>query len=91
MVFKIQNQKKPNKLAYQLTEEMAASFHESFSGDYNMIVEEFEFYQQLPPKMQSELVEYIFPEVMLKFQHLFNFCEKGFRNELLVQMYSRRV
>jgi hypothetical protein len=39
---------------------MYDSFKESFSRDHNMIVEEFDFYQQLPPKVQSELVEHTF-------------------------------
>lgn len=69
---------------------MQASFIESFSADHNMIVEEFEFYQQLPPKMQNELVDQIFQEILKKFSHFFAYTDVGFRNELIVQMYSRR-
>lgn len=40
--------------------------------------------------MQTQLVEFLFADFMHKFQ-IFAACEKGFRNELIIQMYSRRV
>ena len=56
-----------------------------------MIIEEAPFYQRLTPKMQSELIEYLFSDYVKKFSHIFAFCEDGFRNELIIQMYSRRL
>ena len=44
MVFKIQAQQKPCLLPTHLTMAMYESFKESFSNDFNMIVEEFNFY-----------------------------------------------
>lgn len=41
MVFKIQQQQRPDKLNVGLTTEMYESFVLSFSQDHNMIVEEF--------------------------------------------------
>lgn len=41
MIFKIQAQKKPEKLDFGLTQKMYNSFKISFSSDFNMIVEEF--------------------------------------------------
>ena len=73
-----------------LTDRMIESFHESFSSDINMIVEEFDFYQQLPPKMQTELIEYLFYDMLDRFKHMFSFCEEGFRNELIILMFSRK-
>ena len=49
-----------------------------------MIVEEFEFYQQLSPKMQTELVEFLFSDTINKFWSNFQFFEKGFRNECII-------
>ena len=37
---------------------------EAFNNDYNMIIEEFDFYEQLSPKMQSELVEFLFNDTV---------------------------
>ena len=36
--------------------------------------------------MQSDLIEQIFTPFIEQSSHLFNFCEKGFRNELIVSM-----
>ena len=41
--------------------------------------------------MQTELIEFLFSDFITKFNSMFDFCEKGFRNELIIQMYSRRV
>ena len=71
-------------LKESLTDRMIEAFYESFSCDINMIVEEFDFYQQLPPKMQTELVSYLFYDMLNRFKHMFSFCEEGFRNELII-------
>lgn len=49
-----------------------------------MIIEEFDFYQQLPPKAQSELVDFLYKDTLNMFKSIFDFCEIGFRNELIV-------
>ena len=84
LVFKVQQQMRPALMKRSLTDKIEDSFLESFSCDINMIVEEFDFYQQLPPKMQTELVEYLFSDMLDRFSHVFSFCEKGFRNELII-------
>ena len=84
LIFKIQKQKKPHKFERRLTDLMYESFMVSFSSDHNMIVEEFEFYQQLSPKMQSEVVEFLFSDTIQKFWSSFAFFEKGFRNECII-------
>ena len=73
-----------------MTREMSESFQLSFTHDHNMIVEEFDFFVQLPPKMQTELVDFLFKDFMKMFK-MFDFCEKGFYTELIIQMFSRRV
>lgn len=45
IVFKIQEQNKPQILSAHLAETMLESFKDSFSNDFNMIIEEFNFYQ----------------------------------------------
>ena len=60
MIFKVQKRCKNQFLESSLTKLMQESFSESFRGDYNMIIEEFDFYQHLPPKMQSQLIEQVF-------------------------------
>ena len=82
---------KPTLLTDKLCETIQQSFIESFSNDNNMIVEEFDFYEQLTPKMQTELVDFLFEDIVKRFSHVFSFCEKGFRNELIIQMFSRKM
>ena len=54
-----------------------------------MIIEEFDFYQMLCPRMQSELIKHCFKDTLQQFQQIFAFCEDGFRNELVINMFSR--
>jgi len=44
--------------------------------DFNMIIEEYGFYQKLTPKMQNELIKAIFPAFQKQFsKSLLNSCE----------------
>ena len=82
---------KPDQLPEQFVEKMHRSFVLSFSRDHNMIIEEFDFYQRLSPKMQTQLIEYCFVDTLKMFNHFFAFCEEGFRNEIVIQMYHRQT
>ena len=59
-------------------------FANCFRYDHNLITEEFDFYEMLAPKMQTDLVNFLFKDVLKKFTHLFAFCDLGFRNELII-------
>ena len=54
-----------------------------------MIVEEFELYQQLTPKMQTGLIDQLFNWFIRDFKYFFNSCEIGFRNEFIIKLYAR--
>ena len=68
---------------------MYRSFTISFSKDHNMVIEEFDFYQKLAPKMQSEVIEHCFADTLRQFKHAFFQSEDAFRNELVINMYQR--
>ncbi len=52
------------------------NMEDSFLTDFNMIIEEYSFYQKLTPKMQNELIKAIFPAFHKQFsKSLFNSCE----------------
>ena len=91
ILFKVESQMGDERLSAEFAEKIYQSFMLSFSKDHNMIVEEFDFYQRLPPKMQSELIEYCFTGTLNKFHEFFSQCEEGFRNELIIQMYHREI
>jgi signal-transduction protein with cAMP-binding, CBS, and nucleotidyltransferase domain len=59
--------------------------------DFNLVIEEFVFYQQITPKMQTELIQNtrVFQEFEKSFNHFFDECERGFTNELIINMFCR--
>jgi hypothetical protein len=63
----------------------------AFRHDFNLVVEEFDFYHQITPKMQTELIQNtrVFQEFERSFNHFFDECERGFTNELIIQMFCR--
>ena len=56
-----------------------------------MIIEEFDFYYALSPKMQTKLVNFLFFDFKKQFQAFFDPCEQGFKNELIVNLSSRSI
>ena len=48
---------------------------DALAEDYNMIIEEFVFYRQLPPYRQNELIMYLFRDFRKNFSHFFDSCE----------------
>jgi len=46
-------------------------------------------YQQLTPKMQTELINLIFGRFVSHFKYFFNSCEQGFKNEFIIWLYVR--
>ena len=57
--------------------------------DFNLIVEEYPFYQMLTPKMQTSLINTIFKDFKQQFIHFFGPCEQGFVNECIISLYTR--
>ena len=59
--------------------------------DFNLVIEEFQFYQQITPKMQTELISSTrtFREFERTFGHFFDECERGFTNDLIINMLCR--
>jgi len=57
--------------------------------DYNMMIEEYGFYNQLPYRYQKELVDLLFEEFIESFEAFFKFQECGFKNDFIVNMLCR--
>ena len=64
---------------------------DAFLFDFNMLVEQSNQYQQLPPKMQTEIINSLetFATFQSNFDHFFAPCETGFKNEIIIQMFTR--
>lgn len=58
-------------------------------NDFNLIIEEGCFYQQLTPRMQTQLVKSLLGDFVKQFNHFFDSCEEGFLNECIINMLAR--
>lgn len=65
------------------------NFEDSLQYNYNLLVDEFEFFSQLPPRMQSDLVRLIFKSFLNRFDYFFDSLDSGFVNEIVVNMYAK--
>ena len=57
--------------------------------DFNMIIEDFKFYQRLQPRDQTQLINLIFGDFKQNFSHFFEGLQNGFINEFIVNLYCR--
>ena len=70
---------------------MVRQVENALKYDFNMIIEEYDLYPMITPKMQTELINHLFYENFIEeFSIFFNHCEIGFRNELIVNLNVRR-
>jgi hypothetical protein len=88
-VMKLEKANKPRFLNSKLYAEIIRNVENAMLYDYNLIIEEFEFYQQLRPRMQTELIDTIFIDFIEKFWPFFKHCKLGFRNEFIISMLVR--
>ncbi|CDW90866.1 cation channel family protein [Stylonychia lemnae] len=86
---KIEKSNKPNFIPPELYSQIKKYVQDAFLHDFNLIIEEFPFYHQCSPKMQSELTQIIFKDFQQQFNHFFQYCERGFINEFIINMYCR--
>lgn len=59
-VLKLEKSNKPKFLSPSLYSGITNNVENAMMFDYNLIIEEFEFYQRLTPRMQTELIDEIF-------------------------------
>jgi hypothetical protein len=64
---------------------------QAYKYDFNLLIEEFEFYQQMTPHSQTKIIQETktFKEFEKNFEHFFEDCERGFTNELIINMFCR--
>ena len=86
---KIQLSNKPYYLNPKLYKKIVQNVEDAFFFDHNMIIEEFNFYQELPPQMQGEVIKLVFADFLKQFDHFLGSFEEGFRNAFVVNLYTR--
>ena len=85
------DEKIPGPLYYSIKRFVEASLN----SDFNMIIEDFDFYYKLKPSLRFELVEELFGEFIQKFRILFVnpkeglYQEKGFTTDFVMNLYCR--
>ena len=65
-------------------DDMSFYVWDAFLHDHSKIVEDYDLYQKLTPRMQTQLIGTIFKDFIRRFDHLLSPCELGFRNELVI-------
>ena len=72
-------------------DEISMYIKDSFLYDHKSLLEGFNLYQILTPRMQTKFINHFFADFMKKFENFIGPCEEGFRNELIIQMNVRRL
>jgi hypothetical protein len=88
---KIEKSNKPFHIQPTLYNDIRKYVEQAFLYDFNLVIEEFPFYQQITPKMQTDLIQNtrVFKEFERSFNHFFEECERGFTNEMIINMFCR--
>lgn len=88
---KIEKSNKPYHIQPTLYSDIRKYVEQAFLYDFNLVIEEFPFYHQITPKMQSDLIQNtkVFQEFERSFNHFFDDCERGFINEFIINMFCR--
>ena len=90
-VKKIEKSNKPYHMSPSLYNEVLRYIETAIHYDFNLIVEEFPFFKQFPQKLQTEVIQStaMFKEFERSFSHFFEECERGFINEVIVNLRVR--
>lgn len=78
-------EKIPNKLYHSIKE----FIQDAFIYDFNLIIEEFPFYNELPASIQNQISESLFRGFKQNFNNFFLNTDIGFQNQLIIHMYCR--
>ena len=72
---RIEKSKKPHYLHPALAKTIEDNVSDAFRNDFNNVLEDYDLYQILTPKMQTELIDVVFSDFIKKFSHFFSSCE----------------
>ena len=70
---------------------MRSTIEEAFIFDYNTLIEEeqYDFYTNLSPYYQTQLIQQLFGDFIHQFWNFFEGAQAHFINELVTNMYAR--
>ena len=85
-LYDLENSKNPEMLSKELYECIKKDLINSFSNDTKQIIEEFDFYWKLTPKMQGELINHIFKDFLASISGVFDGCDSQFMNNFIIRL-----
>ena len=88
-LLKLENCNSKDKIPNQLYNSIKVFIEDAFIHDYNLIIEEFNFYMELPPHLQNEISNSLFKNFKINFHNFFLNTDIGFQNQLIINMYCR--
>lgn len=77
-LLRLENCNKEEKIPNQLYHSIKEFIQDAFVYDYNLIIEEFEFYNQLPSHLQNKISESLFKTFKQQFSMFFMNTDIGF-------------
>ena len=88
---KIESSNKPYNIQPYLYHDIKKYINQAFLYDFNLMELEFPFFNELPSKIQTELVygTHQFRQLLKHFDHFFEECENGFINEIIMKFYCK--
>ena len=88
-LLRLENCNKDEKIPNQLYQSLKEFIQDAFIYDYNLIIEEFNFYNELPAQIQNQISESLFKSFKNQFSNFFLNTDIGFQHQLIVNMYCR--
>lgn len=88
-MLKLENCNQNDKIPNHLYLEIKNLIKDAFVHDFNLIIEEFNFYRELPSDLQCKVCDSLFKQFKSEFNLFFMHTETGFQNQLIVNMYIR--
>lgn len=89
-ILKIEKSVEDKYLHCGLYETILSTIELAMMNDFNMIIEEFYFFNQLTPRLKNDVIHLLFTDFMEEFEKFFCYCGVGFRNEFIINMLARK-
>ena len=89
-ILKIEKSLESKYIHCGLYETILSTIELAMMSDFNMIIEEYNFYNQLTPRLKNDVIHALFTDFIEEFEKFFSYCGVGFRNEFIINMLGRK-
>ena len=81
--------KQPKHMSPDLYYTMYQNISVSMYSDFNIIIEEYQFFEMISPKLQTKLIKLMFSDFISNFKKFFVKMEQNFINQIVVNLHAR--